>query len=1541
MYKNNERKMTKNVGLRFFSNLIEQFEFVSIESNFIKLFLIFTYVVFPNTYLYHFLAKSNPSDFFISFNYYLNPVAILESFESQTVVNCFLIFFFIINISILLYYTLAIFLNNKNVKIELYFKACNYLSDLYVWIFFAPSIEIFLKSLANEGFETDLSICYYIISLIGIMLSFFIGIVIIYLSQDHIFLSDSKIRLNISASLIFSFLFRLIGIILMVTVPDSESIQFVCNYLIYISAIYYYLSELPFKDRKISIFYFWMLIYSLSNTFILTLNSLEIMIVIDDLLIINLVILFLTFLLSYSVYNKHYLSNFFEGFKIKKTSTKLFEDLACLNESAFEEKKSNLLILGFLKIHFYNENEKLIRSQINNPSLLKKRLLTEYIYSNFLELLNNRECKLNVIPSETTYLKFFTFLLRFGFNPIRNFYEMQKISNRTQDFSFYFKAYRNLIVKEMKKKITFYLNFNQPQSNVSSNKQKYEEFIKIMSIKEKLEADFKCLIAQKIEYLEKHMEGDRNLHTMFSSNIRFAPKLHRFKNKLKFINGNSSYLKIIKLRLQSLLYSWILNNYAKASLLEKKFRELHRAKNDNYNQKDPNLDFFAPDTVVCEASFLKNNGEILETCINSKLLRFFGFEPHENDKMKHINDLLPLFFRNYHDKRMKCYVNQNEGLKRTETLGYAVDKSGFIFPIFTMISLNYSKVEDFVLIAGITKIHDQNKKFCLCDMEGNMLNISKELFEDFKKEFDDLKLEDLNKINLFNQMPTFSLDDYDLESLGAIKEIKTLLIFPDSFSDFSFNPKNRQKTRTLTSKTSIRNEKTDNKMVEVSFDVILKKSKCEGEIFNYLVIKISHYNQIKQKSSHQNLDHPFIKEIKFSNFKKESKPILANDQKKINNFQPKKDAHNEILLIHLDEKNSNKQSISSYDMKARVTMLSTIRSIKQLNPRSLKLITIALFVQVLLILLFAGLTGNKTKSYHKDTFEPSQEAFLSFSEFFHLNGILLSSNIQLEYDYLGLTSLSQSNFKYIADIYEHSLIESQAIAKGYRNSDQSDLSLIHHYLLNSNITYYDVFSKSLKSDGNMDFIDKLFENMRSIFDTVLNREKSVTYEDLIFLSRNYPKYLSIMIPIFSSMQGEFSNLNFDFKQNILIFLIVFGALTVLFKIIEIYFWFGFVKGLENLIKVFLRMTESEINESLNALKQFSLLMAEKSDKYYQFALEEYLHRDKENDKESIPNYKPKGSGKRKNMISIKKLPKTPFFIYIGLCSLVLGCFFGFNYYSWISVSKFNQKISDLDLVYASTYASSSSIVYMEELLLREKIVDNNEFEIRSDYFNSKQGRLALLLSNIQRMMTLFADSLSVEALFIDIKNGEESGEIARQILNGNLCEVLLNSNVILNKNTTHCEKLLNGAFLKGVGNVLVELIKNIKSRASSMHNLTTDMLVYAQQVRSIRGYIRSPDYFEAFLSNYYFHEILEIYYDFKINSYSEALEKEEDKFNASLSISVVFVALINFITIQVIFTKIRSVYKSNTIVLSMISYDRILNDSQVLPILRQILKENS
>lgn len=81
--------------------------------------------------------------------------------------------------------------------------------------------------------------------------------------------------------------------------------------------------------------------------------------------------------------------------------------------------------------------------------------------------------------------------------------------------------------------------------------------------------------------------------------------------------------------------------------------------------------------------------------------------------------------------------------------------------------------------------------------------------------------------------------------------------------------------------------------------------------------------------------------------------------------------------------------------------------------------------------------------------------------------------------------------------------------------------------------------------------------------------------------------------------------------------------------------------------------------------------------------------------------------------------------------------------------------------------------------------------------------------------------------------------------------------------------LRNGAFLKGVGNVMFELIKNIKSRISSMHNLTTDYLQMNASSKYKRIY-KKYGLFRNFLEQIiYFHNLLQILYEERKEYYSE------------------------------------------------------------------------
>ena len=175
------------------------------------------------------------------------------------------------------------------------------------------------------------------------------------------------------------------------------------------------------------------------------------------------------------------------------------------------------------------------------------------------------------------------------------------------------------------------------------------------------------------------------------------------------------------------------------------------------------------------------------------------------------------------------------------------------------ISLKYHQKEDFILFGAFSKTSGLSSKFCLCDREGEILNVSLEFFREFAKEYDFLKVSDMNHINIFYLMPDFltSLDNNQL--VQSSKENNYNLFFPKDLK-ILIERKKRERARntgkpTLGTNTLISagdlksfksiNFKNEENYAEVIFDIKTQKyGEGEAEI-NFLLLSIKKFKRKK------------------------------------------------------------------------------------------------------------------------------------------------------------------------------------------------------------------------------------------------------------------------------------------------------------------------------------------------------------------------------------------------------------------------------------------------------------------------------------------------------------------------------------------------------------------------------------------------------------------------------------------------------------------------------------------------------------------------
>ena len=638
---------------------------------------------------------------------------------------------------------------------------------------------------------------------------------------------------------------------------------------------------------------------------------------------------------------------------------------------------------------------------------------------------------------------------------------------------------------------------------------------------------------------------------------------------------------------------------------------------------------------------------------------------------------------------------------------------------------------------------------------------------------------------------------------------------------------------------------------------------------------------------------------------------------------------------------SHLQSSTSSEYKSELRISSAIRNIKRMIPRPMKISLFLLLTQIVVLIVYALIYYKINVNYIDNYFKPTQNSLISFCQQYHFIGLMLLSNTKIEYISLNIIDINERpEYKaYMSMMYNTSMRNIKIINYQERNTI-SDSDFERNYK-ETQIKYVDHLTFQNLEAPYIEFVDIILNNVNDYLSLIRNSEfAAIDYNELIFLCRNFPNYLSTSVDIYTDLQTEFFKSDDIIDGELLSTLIIFLIIFLLIKIWEVCSWNKFISVLKNLFIIFLRVNDDDIGKELENSKDFLQLMKDSSDTYFHSTIFDFTKREKIRNSASTTNLKAKN--KKKNFFSrFKGLPKLSILVYLLICSGISSLFFTINYYNWTVILKLLEKLIHLDIVFSNTYIYSASASYLEDLLLREKIIRNPEYEKLNDTFQTKNGRISYFSTSLDGGINFIGNTSALDLITDGFETSESIKDI-NQILNGNLCELIGEEIQYDEKNDGKriCETLLNGAFKNGIGNAFSEFIKNIKSREETLQYFPQNANEELIQKEAIKNYVKSLEYFEIYLSYHYLHSILKIFFNLNNIYYSDILEKEQLSFFTFLYISLVFVVIFNIVIIYLIKTKVRSMYTYSCLVLSFIPYERLTKDEQILNFLKKFLKKN-
>lgn len=799
--------------------------------------------------------------FLLKIFYFSNFSNFLFYFESSVLIYiCF--YFIMILVHFLVIFPLIPAILSKifgvNIKNSIVYicirKLYQKIFEMFIWILLVPILELsinisncshFAYILENRNSLTcNISGFIWFIGAYTCFLSCFFSLLILLIKTDNTFLDLKSLRINFSFTLLLAFGFRVIFIIVFPLIHDLGHILiYLILHFSTLFSIYDYLTNFPIRNPSINQKYIGFLCSQESFYICLTVLEFSSILKEYDLLFIILIFMLLFYKMGQKMHKALYLRIIRSDFQIPHYRNYFLEEIIRLFLD-IENPESITFLAGIMKTHFKN-------CKINKCNLTKKKIqfffasaselereeiLDNFVQNNYQIVINENSYHSSQSEMELFLLKYTSFLNFFNINPLKSFYEVQKISSIHLSNSFLFNLRKKIILKNSKytilikdkekKLMESSSNKNEVQKNLDIN-----DFLNIMREKNELEKIALMAFQSKIDFWEKYKDGLQSYEEVINEIRNVALKVRLFHKKLETNISNSPdrFHCLFSYKMLSLVNSIFMNNVKESIKMEE---EVQAINNQGAHYEENNLNyqsFFNSNIMSLKVSFLSKKASILEDSKSNSFAKFFGYDQNELKNIISINQLMPDYIAQFHHFFFEWHLKKgNKKVRKNAHIeSYGKKKNGSIFPLRIFVGYGFEYKNDFVLqglLINLSK-ENSNEKSLIFNEKGQMQGIDEGLWEFFKSKYEDIKIEELNCLNVFYILP--NLVDLIIRNESFNNQTDSLIL--RNQNDFLLLPSNLKTVLEYLR----RNYKENNKNHQMSIDSMTKKTEKSDNQSNY------------------------------------------------------------------------------------------------------------------------------------------------------------------------------------------------------------------------------------------------------------------------------------------------------------------------------------------------------------------------------------------------------------------------------------------------------------------------------------------------------------------------------------------------------------------------------------------------------------------------------------------------------------------------------------------------------------------------------------
>lgn len=659
-----------------------------------------------------------------------------------------------------------------------------------------------------------------------------------------------------------------------------------------------------------------------------------------------------------------------------------------------------------------------------------------------------------------------------------------------------------------------------------------------------------------------------------------------------------------------------------------------------------------------------------------------------------------------------------------------------------------------------------------------------------------------------------------------------------------------------------------------------------------------------------------------------------------------------MMQIDLNQNRSQNSSTQSGNNRALV-LYKSMEEIEKLDPRPLKSIIFLTFFQMIFAFLYFIISFILSKDFFANFYDPFESGLKIYCNQYTGMGTAMILNIESEYLKLGLlNSMNNDDFDQMNNFYkkvlERSIDDIQVTYDTFLNSNEN-LNFQQNYksLQLKNIDNTDHNIKIIYFvDFLLDTISKLVENRKN-YDR--NGSQIINFDQIIFLQRNFPYFLSAVRSFYDQSKNEFLHSGEGLIDKILKMMIIFLVAALIFKGVEVMLWCAFENMLKQIMQIFQRCKEREIIRTLESCTEILKSINNSDDYFHNNYSEELIEKIATGEADVYDKSSKQAAKKKKNEQKSDIKVKREFahllsYFFIMVVFIFLVFYYIFIYFKFISNNESLQALNQMDFLFMDLNVFTTSIVSLYTLGFREVIIDNPEYEKSEEIYQTKQGRLNYFTSALDARLAILSNmsSTSLLAAQLDAKDKLPDNLILQRILEEDLCEILVEVKEFEAGSFEYkkCENILDGALRNGIINAQSEFIKGIKLKeieyfSGIMEKKENQMEVLKKQV--IKA-IADESYHDFLFGTYYIHIIEDFLYENIDEYYTSILFNLVSSLELYLGALIAVVIVLSLVLMIFIRINMKNRFSCFAFIISLIPYERLITDEQLVFLIKNFLK---